>query len=346
MTANFSYLPILRWKQGEQGALRNVAVADRASMLPITEIQLLEPGSAQPILQRQLIRSAGTEHPIGLDLATAYTGPVPLLALADLSRRLRHAGVYAWPVIRVPHAILDVAGLVHFKGHPAVILRANGHSTPVSDFSAMATATRKACGKNTLIYAVIDLYALGDVDVHAKAAILRHHVLTLSALGELASIGMAGGSFPMNLGALKPGVGNKLPRRELDVWKILRSHAGCSHVIFGDYGVTNPEPLEDIDPTKMNPAAAIRYTLKNEWWVLRGSGVRTKGKGGMSQYNGLCQLLIKSPNYSGQHFSFGDGQYYAHAQPGASSGNLTTWRRDATSHHIVFTTRQILTGSV
>ena len=116
--------------------------------------------------------------------------------------------------------------------------------------------------------------------------------------------------------------------------------------MFGDYGVTNPEPLEDIDPTKMNPAAAIRYTLKSEWWVLRGAGVRTKGKGGMGQYNDLCRLLIKSPDYSGQTFSYGDHRYYEHAQPGASSGNLTTWRRDATSHHVVFTVRQLVSGNV
>ena len=343
---SFIYTPVLRWKRGEQGALRYVAAADRAEMLPIAEVQLLAKGAAQLDLQKQLLQSAGTEHPIGLDLATAYTGPVPLTDLADITRRMQAAGVRAWPVLRALHAIIDMAGLAYLKGQPAVIIRVYAESTPLADLLSIVSALRKACGRATALYALLDLYALGDIDAHAKAGLLQSQVHALTATGEITQIAMAGGSFPMNLGSFKPGVGNRLIRQELEIWKILRAQTGCSEVAFGDYGVTNPEPLEDIDPTKMNPAAGIRYTLKNQWWVLRGSGVRTKGRGGMGQYNGLCQLLIRSSDYSGQHFSYGDGRYYAHAQPGESSGNLTTWRRDATSHHIVFTARQLTAGKV
>jgi hypothetical protein len=259
---------------------------------------------------------------------------------------MQAAGVPAWPVLRAVHAMADMASLADLRGQPAVIVRAYGESTPLADIQSVVAGVRKACGKRMPIYVVLDLYALGDIDINAKAALLQPQVATLAASGDVAQIGMAGGSFPMNLGSLKQGVGNRLPRQELAIWKRLRAMPNCQGVIFGDYGVTNPEPLEDIDPTKMNPAAAIRYTLKNEWWVLRGAGVRTEGKGGMAQYNGLCTLLIRSPDYSGRTFSYGDERYYVHAQPGASSGNLTTWRRDATNHHVVFTVRQLLAGNV
>lgn len=343
---DFAYTPILRWKQGEQGALRYVGAVDREHMLPIAEIQGLERGAPQPILERQLLRSAGKTFPIGIDLATAYDGPVPIAGLVDVVRRMQLAGIPAWPVLRAFHAMVDMAALPHLKGQPAVVIRAYGESTPLVDLQSVVAGVRKACGKRMPIYVVLDLYALGDIDVHAKAALLQPQVAALVASGDVAQIGMAGGSFPMSLGSLKQGVGNRLPRRELAIWKILRTLPNSGAVMFGDYGVTNPEPLEDIDPSKMNPAAAIRYALKGEWWVLRGAGVRTKGKGGMGQYNDLCRLLIRSADYSAQAFSYGDGRYYAHAQPGASSGNLTTWRRDATSHHVVFTIRQLLAGNV
>ena len=342
---DFIYVPVLRWKQGEQGALRNLDPADRQQMLPIAEIQQLEAAATQPKLEKQMLRSAGKQHPIGIDLTETFEGRVPHSLLADRCRRLQAAGVMAWPTIRASHAIADLAGLTHFKGFSAVIVRSRtGISLP--DLIGVVNEVRKACGKATRIYVVLDMFAVGSEDPGAKAAGLEPLVKALIAHPAVEQVAVCGGSFPISLGGFKTGVNNKSTRRELAVWNALRVKPGCDEVVFGDYCVTNPEPLEDIDPTKINPAAAIRYTLKDHWWVLRGSGVRTKGKGGMGQYNELCKLLIAHPDYSGQAFSYGDGQYYAHAQPGAGSGNLSTWRRDATSHHLVFTVRQLVSGNV
>lgn len=344
--SDFIYVPILRWKQGEQGALRYTDAADRERMLPIAEIQVIESTVMQPKLQRQMLRAAGTEFPIGIDFSTAISGRVPHALLADRCKRLQSVGVQAWPTIRATHAIADLPGLTHFKGQPAAIVRSRADSTTLADLALVIDALRRACGKSMPIYVVLDLFALGDVDANVKATGIAPQARAVLAMPAIAQVAMAGGSFPMNLGALKPGVGNRLTRRELAVWKALRALPGCRAIVFGDYGVTNPEPLEEIDPTKMNPAAAIRYTLKDVWWVLRGSGVRTKGKGGMGQYNNLCKLLIAHADYCGATFSYGDKKYYDHAQPGATSGSLTTWRRDATSHHVVFTVRQLIAGNV
>lgn len=343
---DFVYVPILRWKQGEQGALSYTDAADRQRMLPIAEIQAIESTATQPKLQRQMLRSGGTQYPIGIDFSEAISGLVPHALLADRCKRLQSAGVHAWPTIRTTHAIADLPGLAHFKGQPAVIVRSRAESTPLADVTLVIDALRKVCGKHTPIYVVLDLFALADVDPNVKAVGVAPQAQAVLAMSSVTQVAVAGGSFPMNLGALKPGVGNRLMRRELAVWKALRALPGCGAIVFGDYGVTNPEPLEEIDPTKMNPAAGIRYTLKDVWWVLRGSGVRTKGKGGMGQYNGLCKLLIASPDYSGATFSYGDKKYYDHAQPKATSGSLTTWRRDATNHHVVFTVRQMISGNV
>lgn len=168
----FLYTPILRWKQGEQGALRKVPPADRERMLPIAEIQQLEEGVAQPKLERQLLRSRGKTHPIGLDLAMAYNGPVPITDLADVATRMQAGGVPAWPVLRAVHAIAGMASLSDLKGQPAVIVRAYGESTPLADLQAVIAGVRKACGKRMPIYVLLDLYALGDVDASAKAAVL------------------------------------------------------------------------------------------------------------------------------------------------------------------------------
>lgn len=342
---DFVYVPVLRWKQGEQGALRNLDPADRHRMLPIAEIQQLEPGVAQPKLERQMIRSAGKQYPIGIDLAETVEGRVPHSFLADRCRRLQAAGVIAWPTIHASHAIANLAGLTQFKGQPAVIVRSRA-GIALAGLTGVVNELRKACGKATKIYVVLDMFAVGAEDPSTQAAVLAPSAKALIAHAAVEQVAACGGSFPISLAGFKAGVNNKSARRELAVWNALRVKPGCDEVVFGDYCVTNPAPLEEIDPTKINPAAAIRYTLKDHWWVLRGSGVRTKGKGGMGQYNDLCKLLIVHPDYSGKPFSYGDGQYHAHAQPGSGSGNLSTWRRDATSHHLVFTVRQLVAGNV
>jgi len=344
--ANFIYSPILRWKQGEQGALRHATASDRQHMLPIIEVQFLEAGAAQPKLSRQMTQSAGVDLPIGIDLSDAYAGGhVPHAGLADVSIRLGRDGIQAWPVVRATAALADHAGLVNFKGFEALIIRARP-GIKVNELDFVISEARKLCGRHTALYLILDLYALSDRDPFAEAASIAGVVAHYCGMTTLSQVIVSGGSFPMSLGGLKPGINNFIIRQEVAIWQALRGTAGCEQVVFGDYGVTNPKPLDEIDPTKMNPAAAIRYALPTSWRVIRGSGVRTKGKGGMGQYNGLCQLLIGLPDYCGNTYSYGDERYSAHAQPGSSSGNYMTWRRDATSHHIVLTVRSLLAGIV
>jgi hypothetical protein len=343
---SFTYFPILRWKQGEVSAMRRLASSDRSSMLPLAEVQALEPGTAQLKLRKALDWAGAASMPVAIDLRHAYARRVPLTALARLTAALQASGLIAWPVIHESDALLDPGNLSSFKGQPAVVLRINPSETLVANAVGLVSAFRTAMGRRADIYVVLDLGSIGEIDSRALAAMIEPFVAGVLATNYVTQVAVAGGSFPYSLGGLKVGVSNRLPRRELEVWKSLRARPSCSELAFGDYGVTNPAPLEELDPRTINPSAAIRYTLKNEWWVLRASGVRSRGKGGMGQYNDLCRLLVSSSDYSGSAFSYGDNQYQVHSQPGASSGSFMTWRRDATSHHLVYTVRQLIAGYV
>ncbi|WP_243324336.1 beta family protein [Geothrix sp. SG200] len=344
--STFPYFPILRWKLGEQGAVKNLVPGDRTSMLPLAEVQLLEPGAAQPKLKASLEKAQAASAPIGIDLSAAYDGPVPLAELAKLTTAFQSEGLQVWPVVQAADALLGITGLSVFNKQPGFVLRIFPNETNLPTALSILQAIRKACGRNTLLYAVIDLDAIGDIDLTALAGMAHPFVRDIQASGLVHQVAVAGGSFPYSLAGIPVGAANNLLRKELEVWKLVRALPGCSGVAFGDYCVTSPKPLEDLNPWEMNPAAAIRYTLKNHWWLLRGSGIKTKGAGGMGQYNSLCKLLVAHANYGGTTFSFGDGRYDHHAKPGSTSGNLMTWRRDATSHHLVYTVRQLLSGHV
>jgi hypothetical protein len=52
------------------------------------------------------------------------------------------------------------------------------------------------------------------------------------------------------------------------------------------------------------------------------------------QYQKLCQAVTSSSCYSGAEFSYGD-KYIADCAAGEeSTGNLTTWRKVGTNHHL------------
>lgn len=342
----FDYFPILRWKQGEQSAVKKLGVAERQVMLPIAELQQLESNPRRPKLISILTACGATQMPIAVDIKTAVAGRVSMQSVARLIGTLQTAGLRVFPAIHGTHAQLDPSGFTHLKGQPAVVIRIVPHRMLLTDATALISQFRRALGAKASIYVLLDLEAIGEVEVNASALMLETFVRGIISTCDPLQIAVAGGSFPMTLGSFPVGVNNYIPRKELEIWKALKAKPGCAEVKFGDYAVTNPEPLGDIDPRTMNPAAAIRYCLDDKWWLPRASGVRTRGRGGMGQYNDLCKLLIASPQYSGSSFSFGDERYAHHALPATTSGSFMTWRRDATNHHLTFTARQLIAGTV
>ena len=150
------------------------------------------------------------------------------------------------------------------------------------------------------------------------------------------SLVLIGGSFPQNLVGLAPDYISSITREEWRLWRALRQRANVVRRLptFGDYGVAHPEPSE-VDPRIMSPSASIRYTATDNWIVLKRRSLRVHG---FEQFHEVCGVLIERPEYSGREFSWGDDYIWkcAHRQDGP--GNLTTWRKVGTSHHLVFVT--------
>lgn len=345
----YMYVPLLRWKLGEQLAVAALSEEERRGVLPIAEIQTLERDSLEAKLQNQCKKASGGSLPIGIDLSTVSDGDNGVGTLVDVVKALQKEDIRAVPVISCPLSQEDFVNLRRLAAQEAVIIRVLIGSASIEVLEDLIFKLVTLPGGSPPLTVVLDLGALrelDDEDVLASATLLQSHVQALNELATVPTIACTGGSFPISLGNIKQGVGSRIVRQELRVWQTLRELSGCADVIFGDYGVTNPSPVEYVDPRIVNPAVAIRYTQDDHWWVLRGAGVKTEGGGGYAQYNGLCQLLIKSSRFSGRAFSNGDERYFQSAQPGAKSGNSTTWRRDATSHHIVYTLRQIQSDGI
>jgi hypothetical protein len=161
-------------------------------------------------------------------------------------------------------------------------------------------------------------------------------VISAVAPGPWRSIILGSGAFPENLVNCPRQAISRITREDWRLWRELR--CVVNGLAFGDYGIAHPAP-SDVDPRIMKASANIRYTLDEDWLVLKARGLAQ----GFEQFHQLCRALVRRSDFSGVRFSWGDRYIRDCARDMTGPGSLTTWRSVGTSHHISFVVRQIAT---
>jgi hypothetical protein len=185
---------------------------------------------------------------------------------------------------------------------------------------------------------ILDLRSLNGLDVSVLLAAVPAMVTVLPHLAQWRSFVIAGGAFPESLIGLPPLQLSEVRRIEWQLWRnVVPRLRGLRIPAFGDYGISHVQPSE-VDPRIMRPSASIRYTAEDKWLVLKGRNLRDHGYG---QFHAVCQFLVALPEYSGAGFSWGDGYVDDCAKGNVGTGNLTTWRKVGTSHHLQFLANQL-----
>jgi len=180
---------------------------------------------------------------------------------------------------------------------------------------------------------VLDLDAPANfVPIEGFVKLLEAIVVRLPHRDSWRTFTLLGASFPKTMGVLRVG-SQSVKRYEWLAYKRLTvdlSNAQLRLPTFGDYGISHPEVLR-MDMRKVKPAASIRYTVDDAWYVLKGKNVRDYK---FEQYRALCAHLASSPHFAGRDRSRGDAYIEDCANGAAKTGNLTTWRWVGTNHHI------------
>ncbi len=344
----FCYMPVLKWKQGEQTTLKELDPVDRSKIMPLVEFlpfKNIPDASFKDSFKAEQSRNADklfkagfNKAPVAIDtllMAPEYSSQTKLMITTVLL--LKASGVNAVPVIHPGMVLSEPAEFLKLDKFDQVVMRIRVGTLLPLQIDELINALRTALGTSAInIHVLLDMYNIVGSSAAANVSEVEPLIQVALANSNTTKVILAGGAFPMSLAGIAQG-NSSIARTDYHTYKILQS-GSYPDIVFGDYAVTNPIPLEGLDPTKMNPSVQIRYTRDMDWLLLKAGGSKTHG---MGQYNPLCKLLVAHADYSGQHFSFGDGRYFQHSLPGATSGNYMTWRRDATSHHIAFTTRQL-----
>jgi hypothetical protein len=133
-----------------------------------------------------------------------------------------------------------------------------------------------------------------------------------------------------------------LPRTDWTFWRdqVWNSHDLPCKTNYGDYTIQHP--IFSIIDYPPNFSASIRYTVEENWLIMRGKSAKDHG---FDQWPANAQLLALHDDFRGAEFSYGDwyisqmGDNLGTANE--SNGNAETWLRAGINHHLVFTVRQL-----
>lgn len=201
------------------------------------------------------------------------------------------------------------------------------------DVSAILGSIGIDKSKATLLF---DLGFVGANSYKGLATSLSSKLKKLKDSSDYMNIVVTSSSFPIDLTQVTPaGKAHKLPRYEWLLWKSLTSDAQISKLItYGDYGAKHPTFSDSGFPG----TCSIKYTLQDDFLIYKGK-LSKEHPDGNGQYITFAKLLVKSSDYSGPTFSWGDNRidFFASqsiADPKRKTGNSTSWVEISQNHHI------------
>lgn len=357
MATQTVYVPVLKGKEGEYGALEALLGDVRNQLMPLIEVpdvpyDYTNEGSAKSLEEHvsgiaERLRKCWQDRPLYIDLPWLEDeerlgdGRIALeAALSDCERER----VNAIPVVSRRKSADYLAAASRYS---ATTKRGTCIRLLVSDFGEDVDVEaelgrllgRLGVPDPSTIDLVLDLEDLGQ-DTGRAALIARSVFSMIPTKDEWRRIVLVAASFPEDLSDVDAETVTTLPRREWDLWKTLQKRPGLlprRDMIFGDYGIAHPVTKE-LDPRTMRMSASIRYTTPSNWLVLKGRNVRQYG---FNQYFELCKKLVERPEYAGSDFSWGDRYISDCAEGMTGPGNATTWRKVGTNHHLTMVADQI-----
>lgn len=349
------YVPLLKSKQGELHAIKELDPQVRAQIFPIFDIHDIpwnwETDTSKSTLDDHLAKLPENIHKCMGGIACAIdmsevdaslsmqSGAHPLSWLLTTFRQL---GATVIPVIgpgaRYRPAYVAAAAQQLALDKRGCVVRVQNDTLADPTLPARLTALLSSLA---IAPAETDLLIdVGDLTADAPGLYGLGLATLLSRLPGLAtwrSLILAGASFPPSLGGMGQGLLN-FPRACWLLWNAVRAQAPARVPVFGDYALDGADRSDlDVDPRVLQIPTGLRYSTTSDWLVVRGPSIK---KAGFASMQGLSKQLAASSAFSGPGFSWGDDWIVACAN-GGPVGNPMTWRKAGVNHHVTFVTHQL-----
>ncbi len=365
------YIPILKWKRAEQGALAELMGKNRKHITPLIQFVMPKPkrpkkGEREKTEDEQyaevlsLFKDKISEIPdeilscwgkdiLFIDFSLIYTTPSSSLKIESYEKVITKSeklGLQLIPVLNLSDEqslIKTVCSLAN-RYKRGLCLR-----LVCSDFIDIADLQRKInelLKTNHLsedkIDLLVDIKGIEEGDGKFDKFIKLSQ--SLSNIKKWRSFIFASGAFPKNLSECRVDEDNPIARIDWNQWlNFLNNKKLQRNPSFADYTIQHPIYLEATQ--FFSPTTSIKYTLEDRWIVMKGKKQKYK------YYLANANILSKDDDfYFGKDFSFGDkfiaekGKHYEKyiKNPAIKgTGNTEQWLKASINHHLECTADQI-----
>ncbi len=341
------YVPVLKWRQGEYQALMRLDDAHRQRVIPLIEVTPpewdFEEGRDKKTLEQQLepfarrLKAKWGSQPAFLDthlLKPTVRMPGGVHALTYLMDRSRAQGAQLTPVTSLERDLAHynaVAGASLIDGR-GIAVRCSLDEIADPGFAA---TFQRVVGQLAVdpgeVDLIVDLAAKNFEPLDDLVDLVSALIQSNPLYEEVRSLILIGTSFPASMADIKPP-SQVVPRMEWMLYKQLVAGLpeGFAPPTFGDYAISSAD-IPGGDMRLLKPAASVRYTIDDAWFIAKGSNVRDNG---FEQFRDRCGDVVLSG--SALPLGYSAGSDYVRGCHGRTekTGNLTTWRWVGTNHHI------------
>ncbi|MDP2876730.1 MAG: beta family protein, partial [Holophaga sp.] len=306
------YVPIMKFKQGEYFALRDLKPETKEFVYPLFEIMPIpwdyeneEPAKSLDAHLSKVTANIANNwegRPFMLDfrfITEDQCNAMPPHPIITLAEEAKDAGLHLVPVLSLnspeclKNAVRDVAASL---GH-GIALRIVGDDfdNPLLDADIESLYNTRLGLQPNQVDIIVDL---GQIPADGLTPLIvgMRNLMRMIPPEPWRSLSMVASAFPENLSAIPSGRGKLISRGEWKLWqglvapKLLRREPN-----FGDYTIVHPNPFE-MDPRVMRSGAKIKYTTQEDWLVLKGKDLRNNG---FVQYRDLAQQITELEYYCG-----------------------------------------------
>lgn len=340
------YVPVLRWKRAEWGALRDLADADRDGTTPLFEwvphdlIRAKRSVDIQLALCADTVRDAWGERPLFVDAALL---PATLRTTGGHhvwdAFAVEAAGRRIVPTVALDRGVdeIEAARRAAASFRAGMALRLRRADLARLRLASDITALVRALGTTPAEVDLILDYGLTD----ANAPGISYALGLIPTLAAWRTLTAVNGAFPKDLSGFRTVGTHRHPRSDWEWWRrqALATPPLARIPAYGDY--LTQHPVFSPPPPRANFSASIRYAADSDWVIMRGEGVFNDGGPGFAQWPANAQMLCFEPEYAGPAYSAGDQYISTMAAQTAKPGNAESWLRAGLSRHLTLTARQV-----
>ncbi len=344
------YVPVLRWKQSEWLALRELTGVQRKEVTPLIEIVPVKfmDKKTKDIKEENCIKEEINKIVTGIKENWGVSRAFIDVHLLDVEIRTfvmkeiivtgNNMNLYLIPVIHLNYSreYLDMISDLPNKNQGGACLRLNIEEVSGTSLIDKVNWLIDVVGiKHDNVDLIVDYKLINEGRLK-----FSYLIQTIPSIREWRTLTVIMGAFPKDLSDFKLGE-HLHPRLDWQSW--LKEVASNSHLdrlpTFGDYTIQHP--IYSEPPERANVSASIRYASDSAWVIMRGEGLFHDNSPGFAQYPANALLLSSRDEFCGKNFSFGDKYIYEMGQQNIKYGNPMSWLKAGINHHITLVVRQL-----